>query len=103
MIISTTEYINGKLPKKTIGLVRGNTVRARWFGRDIAAAFKNFVGGEIKSYTQMISDAREEAVQRMIEHAKGMGATGVTCVRFTIGEVMQGTTEILAFGTAVVI
>ena len=67
MIISTTESINGHMPKKTLGFVKGSTVRARWFGRDIAAGLKTMVGGEIKSYTTMLDKAREEAIERMIE------------------------------------
>ncbi len=103
ILITTTETINGKYPKKTIGLVRGNTIRARWFGRDIVAGLKNLVGGEIKSYTKLISDARNEAIERMKEEAKKIGANAIIMVRFTTSDVMQGASEILAFGTAVVI
>ncbi|MBT4135905.1 YbjQ family protein [archaeon] len=102
-VISTTEYINGKLPKKTLGIVRGNTIRARWFGRDIAAGFKNIFGGEIKSYTKLLNDAREEAVKRMNENARKMGGNAVVNVRFTTSDVMQGAAEILAYGTAVIV
>jgi len=103
ILISTSETIDGKYPKKTLGLVRGNTIRARWFGRDIAASLKTLVGGEIKSYTKMLSDARDEAIDRMVEHAKEKGANGIIGVRFTTSNVMQGAAEILVFGTAVVI
>ena len=70
----STETVNGKSPKKTLGLVKGNTIRARWFGRDIAASIKTIVGGEIKSYTKMIDDERNEALDRMVEQAKEKGA-----------------------------
>lgn len=103
ILISTTENINGKYPKKILGLVKGNTIRARWFGRDIAAALKTLVGGEIKSYTKMIDDAREEALSRMIEEAKKKGANAVVMVRFGTSDVMQGAAEILCYGTAVVV
>lgn len=101
MIVTTSETVNGKTPKKTLGLVRGNTIRARWFGRDILAGLKNIVGGEIKSYTKMIDDARNEALDRMIEQAKKKGANAIIMVRFTTSDVMQGASEILAYGTAV--
>jgi len=103
MIVTTSETIDGKVPKKTLGLVRGNTIRARWFGRDIVAGLKNIVGGEIKSYTKMIDDARSEAMQRMIDNARSLGANAVVSVRFTTSDVMQGAAEILVFGTAVVV
>ncbi len=101
MLISTTETINGKKPSKTLGLVKGNTIRARWFGRDIAAGFKNIFGGEIKSYTKMLDDAREEAMKRMTEQAKEKGANAVVGVKFATSDVMQGSAEILCYGTAV--
>jgi uncharacterized protein YbjQ (UPF0145 family) len=103
ILISNTETVDGKQPKKTLGLVRGNTIRARWFGRDIAASLKTIVGGEIKSYTKMIDDAREEALSRMIEKAKEIGANAIVNVRFTTSDVMQGAAEILVYGTAVVL
>jgi len=103
MIISTSETINGKYPKKTLGIVRGNTVRARWFGRDIAAGLKNIFGGEIKSYTDMISKARDEAVSRMIKEAEKLGANAIIMARFSTSDIMQGASEILVFGTAVII
>jgi uncharacterized protein YbjQ (UPF0145 family) len=101
MIITTTSDIAGKKIVKTLGVVRGNTVRARWFGRDIMAGFKQIVGGEIKSYTEMISSARDEAMQRMVEDAEKLGADAVVNVRFTTSDIMQGAAEILAYGTAV--
>ena len=102
MLITTTPGVEGKRIHETLGLVRGNTVRSRWFGRDILAGFKNLIGGEIKSYTQMITSARDEATQRMVEEAHRMNADAIVNVRFTIAEMMNGSaTEILAYGTAV--
>lgn len=101
MIISTTETIAGKKIKETLGLVRGNTIRARHVGRDIMAGLKMIIGGEIKSYTDMISAAREEATKRMVDEAKKKGANAIVCVRYTTSEVMQGASEVLAYGTAV--
>ena len=101
ILLSTTETINGKHPRQTLGIVRGNTVRARWVGRDILAGLKNIVGGEIKSYTALLTEARNEAVDRMKAEAKMKGANAVTNVRFATSDVMQGAAEILAYGTAV--
>jgi len=101
MILVTSDEIPGKKIEKTLGLVKGNTIRARWFGRDIMAALKQIVGGEIKSYTQMLTAARDEATQRMIDDAKKLNADAIVCVRYTTAEVMQGSAEILAYGTAV--
>lgn len=101
MIIVNTFDIPGKKITKVLGLVRGNTVRVRWFGRDIAAALRNIVGGEVKSYTEMMTKAREEALERMVDEAKKLGADAIVCVRFTTAEIMQGSAEFLAYGTAV--
>lgn len=101
MIISTTESISGKEIEETLGLVRGNTIRARNVGRDILAGLRNIVGGEIKDYTQMLSDAREEAISRMVDEANDLGADAIVEVRFTTSETMGGAAEILAYGTAV--
>jgi uncharacterized protein YbjQ (UPF0145 family) len=101
MLISTTERIEGKEISETLGLVKGNTIRARWIGRDVAAGLKSLAGGEIKSYTTMLSDAREEAINRMKEEAEKLGANAVVSVRFATSMVMQGSAEMLAYGTAV--
>ena len=101
MIITTTDSIEGKQVKEVFGIVQGNTVRSRWFGRDIAAGLKQLVGGEIKSYTEMVSKSREEAVSRMVSEAEKKGANAIVCVRFTMGEIMPGSIEIFTFGTAV--
>jgi len=101
MLLTTSDQIPGKKISQTLGLVRGNTIRARWFGRDILAGLKQIVGGEIKSYTDMLTKARDEATQRMIKEAKKQKADAVVCVRYITAEVMQGAAEILAYGTAV--
>jgi len=101
MIIVTTDYIEGKKIKEIIGLVKGNIIQAKHLGKDILAGFRQVVGGEIKEYTEMISEAREIALQRMIKKAEDMGADAVINVRFGTSMVMQGAAEILVYGTAV--
>ncbi len=103
MIYTTTEEIPGQTILKSVGIARGSTVRARNVGSDIFAAIKNFVGGELSEYTKLQADAREQALQRMIEDAEKLGANAVVNVRFTTATIMQGASEILAYGTAVVI
>ena len=101
-ILTTTTFdIPNKKIIKNLGIVRGNTIRSRNIGRDIGAAFKNLVGGEIKSYTEMISQARDEAFNRMINQAIELDADAVIGIRFTSSSVMSGASEILAYGTAV--
>ena len=101
MIISTTDEVPGKKVKVILGVVKGNTVRARNIGRDIGAGFKSLVGGEIKTYTEMIAQSREEAYNRMVNQAVDMGADAVINVRFMTSMIMQGAAEMLAYGTAV--
>ncbi|MBN1185928.1 MAG: YbjQ family protein [Bacteroidales bacterium] len=101
MILSNTETIPGKEITEILGLARGSTVRARNIGRDIFAGLKNLVGGEISEYTKLMADSREQALQRMIEDAQKLGADAVLNIRFTTSAVMQGASEILAYGTAV--
>jgi uncharacterized protein YbjQ (UPF0145 family) len=101
LITTTTENIPGKTIKETLGIVRGNTVRARNIGRDIGAAFKNIVGGEVKTYTDMTIQSREEAFNRMINEAIKLKADAIIGIRFTTSVVMQGASEMLAYGTAV--
>ena len=103
MIIVTTDFVPGKTIKKTLGLCRGNTIRARHIGRDISAALKNIVGGEIRDYTKMMAESREQALDRMVEEAEGMGANAIVNVRFSTSMIMQSASEILAYGTAVVV
>ena len=103
MIIVTTDFVPGKTITKTLGLCRGNTIRARHIGRDIKAALKNVVGGEIRDYTKMMAESREQALDRMVEEAEGMGANAIINIRFTTSMIMQSASEILAYGTAVVV
>ena len=103
MIIVTTPEVPNKKIIKVHGIARGSTVRARNVGRDIFAGIKNLVGGEIKEYTRLQADAREEALQRLISDARKMSANAVVNVRFTTSVIMQGTSEMLAYGTAVTI
>jgi len=101
MIVVTTEQIEGKRITETLGLVRGSTIRARHVGRDVMAGLRNIVGGEVKDYTVMLAQAREEAIQRMIEQAEKMGANAVVGTRFVTSMVMSGAAEMVAYGTAV--
>ena len=101
MIVTTTESIPGNEIVEILGLSRGSTVRARNVGRDIFAALKNLIGGEINEYTKLQADSREQALQRMIKDAESLGADAVVNVRITTSMIMQGVAEILAYGTAV--
>lgn len=103
MMIVTTPTIHGKTIKLTHGLVRGNTIRARHLGKDIGAVFKNMVGGEIKAYGELLEQSREEALERMMEDARALGANAVVSVRIATSVVMGGAAEMLAYGTAVTI
>lgn len=103
MIITTSDRVEGRAIVKTVGLVRGNTIRARHVGRDIRAAVKSVVGGEITDYTQMMTEAREQAVQRMVEDAEKKGANAVVGMRFSTSMIMQNAAEVLAYGTGVVL
>lgn len=101
MIITTTENIPNKEIDEILGICRGSTVRARNVGRDIFAGLKNIVGGEISEYTKLQAESREQAMERMINDAQSLGADAVVNVRLTTAMIMQGTAEILAYGTAV--
>ena len=101
MIVTTSESVPGKETVEALGIARGSTVRARNIGRDIFAALKNVVGGEIEEYTKLQADAREQALQRMIEDAVSLDADAVINLRFSTSLIMQGASEILAYGTAV--
>jgi uncharacterized protein YbjQ (UPF0145 family) len=103
VIISTSAQIEGKAVAKTIGLVKGNTIRARHIGKDIMAGLRGIVGGEISEYTKMMGEAREEAIKRMTEDAEAQGANAIVSMRFTTSMIMQNASEILAYGTAVVL
>ena len=103
MIITTSEQVEGKKIVKTIGLVKGNTIRARHLGRDIMAGLRAVVGGEITEYTKMMAEAREEAIQRMVEDAEKKGANAIVSMRFSTSMIMQNAAEVLAYGTGVVL
>ncbi|MFT5156052.1 MAG: hypothetical protein ACI9NN_001510 [Bacteroidia bacterium] len=101
MIITTTETIPNKEISEILGVCRGSTVRARNIGRDIFAGLKNIVGGEIEEYTKLQAESREQAMERMIADAESMGADAIVNMRLTTAMIMQGTAEILAYGTAI--
>ena len=101
MIISTTDSVPGKEITQILGVARGSTVRARNIGRDIFAGLKNIVGGEIEEYTKLQAQAREQAMQRMVQDGQRLNADAILNVRLTTSMVMQGASEILAYGTAV--
>lgn len=103
MILTTADTIPGKKITKTLGLVKGNTIRARHIGRDIVAGLRNIVGGEIVEYTKMLAESREQALDRMQEQAGKLGANAVVGMKFVTSYVMGGAAELLAYGTAVVV
>ena len=101
MLCSNTEDIPGQQIVEFYGVVTGSTVRAKHIGRDIAASLKNFVGGELKGYTELLQEARKEALHRMMEQARSVGANAVVNVRFATSSIAQGAAELFAYGTAV--
>jgi uncharacterized protein YbjQ (UPF0145 family) len=101
MIVITSSILPGKEIKKSFGVVRGNTVRARHLGKDIIAGFKTMVGGEIQEYTKLMAESREQSIDRMIEEAKALGANAIVDVRFSTSYIMSNVAEILVYGTAV--
>ena len=101
MIIATSSNIVGKEIKKTYGVVRGNTVRARHVGKDIIAGLKTIVGGEIQEYTKLMAESREQSIDRMVEEAKALGANAILDTRFATSYIMSNVAEILVYGTAV--
>jgi uncharacterized protein YbjQ (UPF0145 family) len=103
VIIVNTETIVGHEVREVLGLVQGNTVRTKHLGRDIGAGLKNLVGGELKAYTELMTEARREAVSRMIDQAQALGANAVVNVRFATSQVASGASELYAYGTAVVV
>ncbi|MFO8014112.1 MAG: YbjQ family protein [Phycisphaerae bacterium] len=103
MILVTTDTVPGQRITKVLGLVRGNTIRARHVGQDIKAAFRNLIGGEVLEYTKLMAESREQAIDRMIDTARELGANAVVGLRFTTSEIMGGAAELLAYGTAVVV
>jgi uncharacterized protein YbjQ (UPF0145 family) len=101
MILSNTETVPGKTIREFYGVVSGSTVRAKHIGRDIMAGLKNIVGGELKGYTELLQEARQEATERMIQQAHSVGANAVVNVRFSTSNIAQGAAELFAYGTAV--
>lgn len=103
MIISTTEHVAGKTVKQTLGVVRGNTIRASHIGKDISAVFRHVIGGEVSEYTKLMGEAREQALDRMAQEAEALGANAIIGVRFATSGLMVGAAELLAYGTAVIV
>ena len=103
MMVVTTDEIPGKKIVKSLGVVRGNTIRARHVGHDIMAGLKNIVGGEITEYTKLMGEAREQAIDRMVEDAERLGANAVVGLKFSTSMIMGAAAELLAYGTAVVV
>lgn len=103
MIVTNTETVAGYEVVEVLGLVQGNTVRAKHAGRDIAASFKNLVGGELKGYTELLTESRREAMERMLSQAQQLGANAVVNVRFTTSAVTAGAAELYAYGTVVIV
>lgn len=101
MILATSDTIPDRKIRETLGLVKGNTVRTRHFGRDLIAFLKNLVGGEVDEYTKLLAESREQSLDRLIAEARAKGADAVVCVRFTATEIASGAAEFMAYGTAV--
>ncbi|MBN2251358.1 MAG: YbjQ family protein [Candidatus Altiarchaeota archaeon] len=101
MIITTTDYVPGSEVKEIRGIAKGSTIQAKHLGRDIMAGLKNLVGGELGEYTGMLNEARDQAMERMIKDAEGLGADAVINIRLETAEIMQGAAEVMAYGTAV--
>ena len=102
MILVTTQEIQGKKVKKNLGLVKGNTIRARNLGRDIIALLKNIMGGEIEEYTKLLAQSREQAIDRMVASAEELGANAIVGIRFSTSYIMQSAAEIMVYGTAII-
>ena len=103
MIVVTTPDVPGSRVTQTLGLVRGNTIRARHLGKDIMALLRNVAGGEVKEYTKMLAESREQAIDRMVEEAQALGADAIVGLRFQTSMVMSGAAEMLCYGTAVLL
>ena len=101
MILATTETVAGHRVRRTLGLVRGSSVRVRHVGKDIMAALRNLAGGEVYEYTKLLAEVREQAVDRMVADAKTLGANGILAIRFQSAEVSKGAAEMMCYGTAV--
>ena len=103
MIVTNLEHIPGKTIARHFGLVQGNTIRAKHVGRDLMAGLKNIFGGELKGYTELLSESRQEATDRMIAQAQALGANAILNVRYSTSSITQGAAELYAYGTAVVV
>ncbi len=103
MIVATSEHVNGKRVVKTLGVVRGSTVRASHLGKDILAILRNIVGGEVTEYTKMLAESREQALDRMMSDARKLGANAIIAVRYSTANISNRAAEILIYGTAVVV
>ncbi|MBI5041378.1 MAG: YbjQ family protein [Gammaproteobacteria bacterium] len=103
MLVSNLEIVPGRRVLKHLGLVQGSTVRAKHVGRDLMAGLKNIFGGELRGYTELLNESREESLSRMLEEARAVGANAVLNVRFSTSSVAQGAAELFAYGTAVVL
>ncbi len=103
MIVVTANRVSGKRVARTLGLVRGNTIRARHIGKDVMAVFRNIVGGEVSEYTKLLAESREQALDRMVDEARSLGANAIISLRFSTSMIMGGSAELLAYGTAVVL
>jgi uncharacterized protein YbjQ (UPF0145 family) len=103
MLVTNVEMIPGRRVVKHLGLVQGSTVRAKHVGKDFMAGLKNIVGGELKGYTELLNEAREEAIERMKQQAQSIGANAILNVRFSTSSITQGAAELFAYGTAVVL
>jgi uncharacterized protein YbjQ (UPF0145 family) len=101
LLVTTSDHIEGRTVVRTLGLVKGSTVRARHIGRDITAGLRGIVGGEVPEYTKLMAESREQALQRMMEEARSLGANAIVGTRFVTSMVMTGAAELLAYGTAV--
>ena len=103
MLVSNLEFLPDRTVSRHLGLVQGSSVRSKHVGRDIAAGFKNIFGGELRGYTELLHDSREEATERMLEQARTLGANGVLNVRYSTSSIASGAAEIFVYGTAVVL
>lgn len=103
MLLSNLEIVPGRKVKDHLGLVQGSTVRAKHVGRDIAASFKNIFGGELRGYTELLNDSRQEAIKRMAEQAEAIGANAVLNIRFSTSSLTQGAAELFVYGSAVIL
>ena len=103
MILVTSDEVPGRKIERVLGLVRGNTIRARHIGKDIMAHLRNAAGGEVHEYTKMMAEAREQSIDRMVEEAEALGANAVVALRFQTAEIMKGAAEMMCYGTAVVL